>query len=166
MGGANDGEGESGMINSNFLENFAVESNHIEGITGSEKRKIHVEALGVFLLSEAIGINELRIFVAKVQPGASYRPDSGDEVSVGGRHCLSYRVVQPALTKLLMRVNSDEKHPNTLHLDYEVIHPFSDGNGRSGRALWLWQMHKLRGYAGSLKFLHMYYYGSFERHEL
>lgn len=53
-----------------------------------------------------------------------------------------------------LKIASEIMSPFTTHLRYESIHPFSDGNGRSGRALWLWQM---KGRA-PLGFLHQFYY--------
>ena len=50
-----------------------------------------------------------------------------------------------------------ETDPWVFHVQYERLHPFTDGNGRSGRALWAWQMMRRReGLA--LGFLHRFYY--------
>ena len=37
-----------------------------------------------------------------------------------------------------------------------------DGNGRSGRALWLWQMVNQHNYDMRLGFLHLWYYQSLQ----
>lgn len=43
--------------------------------------------------------------------------------------------------------------PWEVHIAYEMLHPFTDGNGRSGRMLWAWQMRNF-----PLDFLHTFYY--------
>lgn len=44
-----------------------------------------------------------------------------------------------------------------VHQIYEHTHPFMDGNGRSGRAIWYWMM---RGELGGISFLHRWYYST------
>ena len=43
-----------------------------------------------------------------------------------------------------------------LHKHFESLHPFLDGNGRTGRALWLWMMGGIAQVP--LGFLHTFYY--------
>lgn len=59
---------------------------------------------------------------------------------------------------LLDLVNRDPRDPYKIHLLYEDLHPFTDGNGRSGRAIWLWQMERQGG--TRLSFLHWWYYAT------
>lgn len=59
--------------------------------------------------------------------------------------------------------------PYVVHHAYESLHAYTDGNGRSGRALWLWGMRRL--YRGQtlkfdrvlrIGFLHCWYYQSLQ----
>jgi Fic family protein len=63
-------------------------------------------------------------------------------VTVGGRICPWPDEVHNLLEIWFDKVNSfnqpTEEEIWQAHLAFEFIHPFADGNGRSGRLLWLW----------------------------
>ncbi len=48
--------------------------------------------------------------------------------------------------------------PWECHIAFESLHPFMDGNGRTGRTVWAWKMYELRQDPFSLPFLHRFYY--------
>ncbi len=80
-------------------------------------------------------------------------------VSVGGRRCLDPKLV-PALMNVLFEEIRKWQEKNTkvrnsggsiesvadFHFRFERIHPFADGNGRTGRAL-VWYLFKFAGIA-------------------
>jgi hypothetical protein len=138
-----------------MLEDFVRESNRIEGILRdptSDEIRAHVTFINrVFPKTE-----HLEAFVGVIAPGHRLRDRYGLDVRVGDhiapRGCPEIRV---ALDTLMERVAKgvNAYNPWQAHLDYETLHPFTDGNGRSGRALWLWQMQ-----TAPLGFLHSFYY--------
>ena len=134
------------------LKKFIAESNRIEGINGVSRKDM--KAHENLLARPTLTVQDIERFVSLVQPNAILRRPVGLNVRVG-----SYTAppggpkIEPALEAILGGVNNlpDHRGFSTIygayvtHLDYENLHPFSDGNGRSGRAIWLW-MHK--GYTG------------------
>ncbi len=62
------------------------------------------------------------------------------------------------LNKILDAIEQNSLDAYEAHVAYEDLHPFTDGNGRSGRALWLW----MKGGQAPLGFLHEFYYQALE----
>ena len=150
------------------LEDFVAESNRIEGIVRRELENgdpnpqlvREVEVTRAFVMLPHPTVNDLENFVA-VCTGAQAHPAVlrrrvGQDVRVGNYYPpAGGPEIEPELQALLdnMGLVLGGSAFRT-HLAYENLHPFTDGNGRSGRALWLWQMNGVC----SLGFLHAFYY--------
>lgn len=148
------------------LARFVRESNAIEGIVhdpmgAAEKAEIiaYERLLGV----ETIGIRHLAELLGVIQPDAVLRDQAGLDVAIGGDRLAGGTHMRGALDAILDRAN-ERAHPWHVHIDYELLHPFTDGNGRSGRALWAWQMTR-QGITPGLQrgFLHEFYYQTIRR---
>lgn len=141
-----------------LLAQFVRESNLIEGIR-RDPTADEVTAHEVFLAAPKVTISLLKEFLAAVQPDARLRIQSGLDVSVGHyRPPPGGQEVGAELNRILTIVTRglSEQEIFFAHHRYENLHPFTDGNGRSGRALWLWMM----GGVSPRLFLHEWYYQS------
>lgn len=141
------------------LTYFVRESNRIEGIHRDPTKDELVATAQFVALDETPTVSDLIDFVKVIQPNAVPRFTQGRDVRVGnhipprgGPH------VQAALLTLLGEIEAGTHSPYTAHQAYEHLHPFTDGNGRSGRALWLWMV----GGHAPLGFLHSWYYQSLD----
>lgn len=142
------------------LVDFIVQSNYIEGIMGRVTQTM-IRAHEDLIEAEALTIPILESFVAAIQPGAVLRREPWQNVRVGSHlPPQGGPEIEKTLTDILERAPYAE--PYYTHLKYETLHPFTDGNGRSGRAIWLWQMRKLGRDPFSLLFLHRWYYQSLQ----
>ena len=145
-----------------WLEKFIAESNKIEGINRAPYQR-EIDAHEMILRLDQIDIPHLQEFVSMIAPHHSLRSQPGMDVMVGDH------LPEPGgpevvvkLTTLLERINTDSVNPFILHKEYEFLHPFTNGNGRSGRAIWLWLMQKRHQLNEVMKrgFLHNWYYQS------
>jgi fido (protein-threonine AMPylation protein) len=62
------------------------------------------------------------------------------------------------LQRILDKANRASDGPWSVHIAFETLHPYMDGNGRAGRAIWAWQMRRLGHDPFALPFLHRFYY--------
>lgn len=138
------------------LDDFVRQSNLIEGMT-RPPTSLEVAAHHEFLALEEISVGSLCEFVSVIQPGAVLRDRPGLDVRVGPHVPMSGGAqVHLELGALLSRLWMPGMTPWFVHNKYETLHPFTDGNGRSGRGLWLWMMGGID--KAPLGFLHHFYY--------
>ncbi len=138
----------------NNLEKFVEESNRIEGITSTEEFMDAMERTEKFLEIGELHIADVDVFNTAGQlrerPGMNVRV--GNHTPPEGGQRMVYK-----LSALVRKVNDGLK-PYKNHIEFENLHPYMDGNGRTGRVIWLWQMVNQKGYDISLGFLHCWYY--------
>lgn len=141
------------------LMDFARESNGIEGIHKEESARNHYKRLKWFL-----GLKKLTIEnVVKFNTAGQLRDKKGMNVRVGNHiPPRGSEYIPMALDQILAIANDGSSSAYQVHQDYEGLHPFSDGNGRSGRAVWLWMMRKHCGYDLRYGFLRCWYYASLD----
>lgn len=78
------------------------------------------------------------------------------DVRIGGRDGVVWKKVPKVMADFFCLWQS--VGPWRLHVDYEMVHPFEDLNGRTGRLLWAWKMLQMRRDPFRMSFLQHFYY--------
>jgi hypothetical protein len=113
-----------------------AESLRIEGIVRPPTVK-EIEEHQRFVKLESLSISELEAFLKVFRPGARLRLYPGQDNIVVGSHAppKSGEHIAAQLQALLSAVNDRQIDWWSAHIEFEILHPFSDGNGRLGRAI-------------------------------
>jgi Fic family protein len=127
------------------IENFLQQSNMIEGVYDKDSLDDAMAAWGY--LSKQIKMKPevvkrtheilMQGQVLKAQHRGEYRDCP---VFVGGREALPHTLIKDLVMEWCDRMNEFEREhdEDELHVLYESIHPFIDGNGRTGRMFYNW----------------------------
>ena len=128
-------------MNRETLFKFSKESLEIERMFRDPTDQ-EIDELKRFIGLPTMTVEELEQFVSVYQPDAKLRDKYDMNVRVGSYYPpFGNPEMRTALNDLL----KEDLNAWDLHIRYELLHPFMDCNGRSGRALWLWKNMKTSG---------------------
>lgn len=136
---------------------FLKESLAIEGIH-REPTQDEIDATMDFVSTQVITLDDVCRLQAVYAPGKPLRLNARLNVQVGSHAApRGGRKIGERLSHIIYAA-MEGKDPWRVHCDFELLHPFMDGNGRTGRALWLWQMCRNGSDPFAISFLHRFYY--------
>jgi Fic/DOC family protein len=145
------------MYTMSELESFVRESNRIEGIK-RDPTPDEVDISARFLDLSVVRLLDLNSAQKIYAPNKPLRLSVGMDVRVGNHIAPRGGArIEIALEDILTRANTGVD-PWKVHCEFETLHPYMDGNGRTGRILWLWQMQHTTSRLFELPFLQWWYY--------
>ena len=131
------------------------ESLRIEGIE-RDPTPDEMSAAQRFMDLPKVSAKAIGDFQSVIAPGKPLRDRAGMNVRVGSYVAPLGGPDIPARLNVLLDAANAISNSWVVHCDFETLHPYMDGNGRTGRILWAWQMRDADPFA--LPFLHRFYY--------
>jgi len=130
------------------VEEFLKESNAIEGVYDDESLEFSLKAWGYLLEQKEITIPVImglhRILMHNQEIPLKYKGHLRQiPVYIGGHEAMSHKLIPTRLSTLAMNMWLHPKNWKEHHIEFEKIHPFIDGNGRTGRMLMNWERLKV-----------------------
>jgi len=130
------------------IKEFLVESNAIEGVYGDMafnqalkawKYLHHQKELTKEVVKKVHGLLMVGTDLNKMWRGY-FRLIP---VYIGGKEALKWEAIEGRMDAWCMKTFTHPEHWKEHHIEYEKIHPFVDGNGRTGRMFMNWE--RLKG---------------------
>jgi hypothetical protein len=116
---------------------FVRVSNRMSGIDRLPTLEEIAAHRGLFA-TNALRVENLEVFVGYIAKGARLRDEADLGIYDDG---LVFRVDPKVdLATIVTAVRTLAAPPQRLHRLYSLLHPFTDGNARCGRALLMWQI--------------------------
>lgn len=122
---------------------FLQESNAIEGVYDPRSLDDAVAAWVYLIAQRRIGVRVIRnthkILMRRQRILDQYRGEFRDvPVYINQKQALPYTIIRPLIEVWVREMNRGRRDWKELHVEYEKIHPFIDGNGRTGRMFMNW----------------------------
>lgn len=143
------------------LADFLFESNKLERINSVRPEEIDMAEQFIQLpdltlrdMGNAVNVFTLGVAQLRAAYGMDVRLSTGYEPPGGGP------VIRNSLISILGHIKV--LAPYWTHIEFESLHPYTDGNGRVGRLLWLWQMVRRRIWDPQTPFAVSFYYQALE----
>lgn len=134
------------MHKSSSIREYIRESNLIEGIDADEEIAQSMMAWSYLVLQQKLThpvICHVQRMITVNQTDLAphergyYRDAAKVNVTVGNYLAPNYTLVKPLMDNWLL--DYTDLKPMEAHCRFEAVHPFVDGNGRTGRMLLWWQ---------------------------
>lgn len=136
----------------NDPENFLRESNAIEGVYDEDSLQQALYAWDYLInqdeMSPSVCLKTHKILMLHQPLLPNERGYFRHQpVYIGGKEAIKHREIRPRMESWCAAMNSTNPTHDwkTLHVLYEEIHPFVDGNGRTGRMFMNWHRVKILG---------------------
>lgn len=150
-------------MNEEGLKSFVFESNRISDIDSEAADEVHLVALTKLLKVKNVFIEDIITFIHQIEPTSNLRT-SENILMINGEKLIDGTLASGQLLNTLRLVRNKEIRPWTTYSEVNYYCPFTDGNSRMARALWLWQMLTQFNWDMQYPFLQMYHYQTLNKY--